>query len=481
MPRPASPAPVPEHRPGEPLRARAPAPIFLIRILVNILWIAVLACISAVLLPLSLAGRARWGHPPHLPRLGRVRQRIVQAVTARPPAPGLPLLNRAWVILRAVEKLVASPLLSLAWYTDELLFGAALDAVPVRAPVFLLSAARSGSTQLGHTIEEDPTVVAPVVLQIMFPYLWLWHLVVPTLGRLVTPDGLSRALDRALPLEMRERHEGHPLRTDTFEVLWMTHGTMLSAIFLGPAAMREAIGVVGTAHHDAQAWEQDFVDFLDRVCRKALHFHGPLPDGRPPRLFAKGHFLAARHAVAARFPDAHFLTVLRDPVRRLESMVNHLHGNPVEEPLGAPSWAWITAYLCESEVAYCAVEQAWATTPTATRITVLRFTDFVADLPGTMGAIHRACFGRTTLPDHVPQAHVPRKRSGYTVHRRLDELGVDVPALAARLAGYRAWVAGPQPVATPGGSAPSQADSSAARTDATGPGSQPGSTVTSPT
>jgi hypothetical protein len=444
-----------EHLPGEPLRRRAAAPIFVVYIALQVVWILALGAASLAVLPLFLLGLLRWGWPPHQSRPGLVLARLARAAVVSVPAPGLPPLSRLWILLRLVDKLAATPLRGLAWHLDELFFGRRLDAVSVAEPVFLLSAARSGSTQLGHYLEEDPELVAPVLLQIAFPYLWLWHLVVPTLGRLVDKEAVAQRLDAALPLEMRQRHEGHPFRTDTFEVLWMMHGVLLLSAFLGPGPLQEDLSLVGGSPSTSTAWERDFVGFLDRVARKALLFAGPLPDGRTPRLFAKGHFLAARHAVAQRFPDARFLTVVRDPVRRMESMVNHLHANAVEEALGAVPWAFITPMILSAEVDYGTVEQEWYSRPGPPRRLALAFSDYVHDLEGTMHRVYRHCLDQDELPPHVPRKHAPRERTSYAVHRTLESLGVDLAQLRDRTAGFAAWgaalsVGAPAPRSEPG-------------------------------
>lgn len=439
-----------EHLPGEPVRRRAAAPLFAVYIALQVVWILAVGTLSLAVLPLFLLGLLRWGWPPHQSRPGLVLARLARAAVVPVPAPGLPPLSRLWILLRLVDKLAATPVRGLAWFLDELLFGRRLDAVSVERPVFLLSAARSGSTQLGHYLEEDPELVAPVLLQIAFPYLWLWHLVVPTLGRLVDTEAVARRLDAALPLEMRQRHEGHPFRTDTFEVLWMMHGALLLSAFLGPGPLRDDLGFVGGSGGIQTAWERDFTGFLDRVGRKALLFAGPLPDGRTPRLFAKGHFLAARHAVAQRFPDARFLTVVRDPVRRMESMVNHLHANAVEEALGAVPWAFITPMILAAEVDYGTVEQEWYSRPGPPRRLALAFSDYVHDLEGTMRRVYQHCLDQPELPPHVPREHAPRQRTNYAVHRTLDSLGVDLDGLRDRTAAATAWcealrLSGPAP------------------------------------
>jgi hypothetical protein len=126
-----------------------------------------------------------------------------------------------------------------------------------------------------------------------------------------------------LPPEFAERHEGDPFRTDTFEAgLYVAHLNYLSP-FNGADFAAEEFGFARLTDTNRTLWEDDFVRFLERTGRKRLL----LADG-PRRLFVKGRFLAAAPALARRFPNARFLTMIRAPERRLQSAVNYLRANP---------------------------------------------------------------------------------------------------------------------------------------------------------
>jgi len=431
-----------ERREGEPVRRRPPVPVFLVMMTALTGFTLVKLAAGVLTWPLFLLGVAIWGWPPHLVRLPMAWQHFRRTLTVQPPFPGLPPLSRLWLLLRIFSKVAGLPMSGLAWFLDELLFGRTLSATPVDAPLLMLSAARSGSTQMGHYLEEDPELCAPVMLQIVFPHLWLWKLVVPTLGRLVSDEWLAARFDAAIPLEMKQRHEGHPLRTDTFDVLFLVHGTHLLSAMSGLQPMCDDIPFMGTADHNRGVWDVDFVRFMVRLGRKTVHFAGPAPDGRPRRLFVKGHFLESRDALARHWPKAHFLTTVRDPVKRLESMVNHLHANAVEEALGAPPWNWIAPFLEEAEAHYCEVEQVWFTQDDGVQRTVIRFSDYVDDLEGTMRLVYRRCLGHAELPPHVPTEHPPRERKNYLVHRTLEDLHIDRSAFATRMAAYAEWAKG---------------------------------------
>lgn len=409
--------------------------------------LCVLTAVGALTLLLPfLLGWSIWGFPPHLAHPRHSLRHLSLCLTEPDPHGDVPPLSRAWLFLRIVFRIVEVPCWGCAWYLDEVIFGRRLRAQAIRQPLFLMSAARSGSTQLAHYLESDPALVAPVMLQVVFPYLWLWHLVVPTIGRVVRPEWLEARFNEAIPLEMKQRHEGHPLRTDTFEVLWLLNTSHVIASRISPRVLSDEIVFMGSAPHNRSLWDHTLVHFVDRIGRKTLLFSGG--SAHAQRLFIKGHFLEARDALARHFPDAHFLTTVRDPLRRIESAINHLHANAIEEPLGAVPWRWIVPALLQAEAAYCETEQEWFCAAPDRR-TVVRFRDYVDDLPGTMKRVYAECLQQEAVPEHVPHRHVPRRRSQYAVHRTLEELGIDQAALARRLHGYRVWCGAVEPSKPP--------------------------------
>ncbi|MFT4974714.1 MAG: hypothetical protein ACI8S6_000597 [Myxococcota bacterium] len=420
--------------PHEPLRVRWSTGPFAVRLLAKGILVAALGLMTLGLWPLFLVGVGVWGWPPHAPRLSRMRRYLGLAWTERPPPPGIAPLSRAWLTLMLLQKLALVPVVGLAWYLDEVLFGRRLDGTPIKAPLILLSAARSGSTQISHYLTEDPRLAAPSVMQIVWPYLWLWRIVAPTLGRVVPHAWPHALMDTMSSEEFIQRHEGNPYQTDTFEILYFLNNLHMIASLLGPRIMAEDFVPAGSAPHNHDLWNRDFVDFIDRLGRKTLLHAGP-----QKRLYFKGHFLDAGDALAQRYPDAHFLTVIRDPLSCLGSMLNHWHGNVFDEALGAVPWSWITACGLDTQITYCDQELAWFTREEGPGRTVIRFKDFVADLEGTMLQVYRSCMGDETLPEHVPTEHAPRERKKYRVNRSLDSLGIDRGALEARLRDYQAW------------------------------------------
>lgn len=427
-------ATLPEHLPGEPRRGPPPAPVYALLIVLRTVAIALLGLLLGGLWLPFLLSLLVWGYPPNVPQPGQFGRYLGLAWRREVPAPGLSILARVWITLSIARKLAVTPFWGLAWQLDLLLYGRRLAAQAVVAPLIEISAARSGSTQIARYLEEDPQLVAPTFLQIVFPYRWLWVVARPTLGRLFSPEKVRHKMEQMLPLEFTQRHEGDPYRTDTFDgVLYISHLNNL-APFLGSDILADDFGFASDKPHAQALFEGPFVDLFDGVARKVLLEAAP---GK--RIFIKGHFLGAAPALAAKYPDARFLTVIRQPGPRLQSAINFLRANPVDDTLGPPAWTWLAAGLRESETRYNAVEMDFFTRPEGPRRCVIRFVDFVNDLEGSMRRAYGELLDQPALPAHVPRAHPPRKRTDYLLNRSLAQLGIDEAALHREQAEYVAW------------------------------------------
>jgi hypothetical protein len=425
--------PVPEHLPGEP--ARRGQPPWVVALLLPLRAAFTAALLVASLPAWLLFGLTvlRWGRPPTTVRATQVLRYLRLIWTVAPPDPGLPITTRGWLTLVVLQHVALTPWWGLCWQVDEALYD--LDAVDVRAPLFEISAGRSGSTQLARHLEDDPALAAPNLLQALFPYLWLWRLLPRTLGPVISEATVRRRVEGLFPPELRDRHELDPFRSDTADGLLYTSHLFYLAPSLGPEVALEDFAFWSTAPHNAAAWEEDFPALVDRLARKTLLTR----PGR--RFFLKGHFLRGAEPLARRFPDGVFLSVVRDPLPRLQSAVNYMRANPHDPILGPVPWAWWAEAIVSSEVAYGEAEQAWFTAdPGQTIRCVVPFRRFVDDLPGTMAQIYRECFGVDTLPPHVPREHPPRVRHSYLLNRALPQVGIDPDALAVRVAPFRAWL-----------------------------------------
>ncbi|MEL7331652.1 MAG: sulfotransferase [Cyanobacteria bacterium J06560_2] len=416
-------------------QAKPPA----IALFIQVIQIAAIACLTLILWPPYAIACLIWHRPPTVPHLSQAKRYLQLTWSVNPPAPGLSRQARIWLTLSIIRKLLMTPIQGLAWLLDELLYGKALNHAKVTAPLFVISGGRSGSTQITRYIEADLAITAPSLLQCMFPYLWLWKLLPNTLGRLVTPEKVRNLLAAMMPPELLERHEFDPFKADTFDgAMYASHLTPL-AIYLGPEVAAREFNFAAFPASDRTALEQNAVQLIDRIGRKQLLFTGEATSQAPRRLFIKGHFLCAAAALARHYPDAVFLTLIRDPAKRLQSGINYLRVNPSDPAMGPPPWAWLAAWLLKTESDYCRIEQAWYSQRGGATRCVVRFADFVADLEGTLQQVYQECFNQNQLPPHVPRSHPPRERKNYLVNYSLAELGIDETELRKQLADYVSW------------------------------------------
>lgn len=422
---------IPDILPGEP-PSRVPGTPALLMLLARRATVTLLlALLCAPLWLPYLLGNLAWGRPPHLPAARRVRRALRLAVLGH-PEPDLAPAQRLGLALDVARRTALRPLWGLCWHLDTLLHGAQIARVQVDAPLFEVSAARSGSTQIARYLERDPRLVAPAAVMAIFPYLWLWRLVARW-APAHAADRLRAHAHARLPAEFVERHELDPLRMDTFEVvysLFVQWGDLFMS--LGPGPLREVFAFAEIPEASGDLWTVDFPRYFDAVARKTLLFH---PPGR--RLFIKGHFLHAAPALAERYPSARFLTVLRDPAGRAQSMVNFVRAHPTVAPSPHVPWPWIVAQVGDADHPYNAAEMAFFSSLPAERRCIVDFEDYVRDLEGTLARVYAEALHWP--PPAARPEHEPRHRAGYRIDRSLAQLGLDTPALAAERARFEAW------------------------------------------
>ncbi len=407
-------------------------------VIVQHLVAGLLAPFGLALWPLYLLLRVFLPRPPLLAPPARFAHIARLILTTTVPPPGLAPLDRWRLLLDLGLTAALAPAQGLAWMLDEVLYGRELAAHPVTAPLYEISAWRSGSTRLSHLLHDDPALAAPAMAQLVVPYLWLWRLARALLGSRVDPEAVTRWVRASVPPAFAERHEIDPWRTDTYDVLFFRHQLVPYAMMLGPEATLQEFAHRAVTPSTRQMWEEDFVAMLDGLGRRTLAFRGPAPDGRPRRFFLKGHFLAAAPALAARWPDAAFVTVIRPPAARFRSTLNYLRLSPDFFGLGPMAWPWIAATTV-GEIEYNTAEQAWFSREDGVRRCVVRFDEFVGDLPSALRRIYRTCLDADGPPPEVRLAHRPGHAGQYLVDHPLEALGIDAALLETTLTAYREW------------------------------------------
>jgi len=408
---------------------------FTLRIIPKLVIFIFKTAVNLALLPVYWFGCLVWYRPPNMPYAKQVLRYLKHAWTVSPQNPGLPLFGRVWLSLTFLDFYAGSTFRGIAWLLDELLYGKSLNATSVHEPVFVISAGRSGSTQITRYLEEDDRLSAPSILQCMFPYLWLWRLAPKTIGRILTPDKVRQMIQTAMPPELWERHEADPFKADTFDGAFLGFHLHRFSLSLGPEVAKQDFNMAYIAPHDKQIKEKDFVQLVDRLARKSLLFS----DDSARRFYLKGHFLFGAQALWEKYPDASFITVTREPLSRLRSGINYMRVNPPDPVLGPVPWSWLADSLTYTETFYSKAEQEWFTREADCQRSVIRFSEFVNDLESSMKQVYLDCFGSDELPAHVPRTHPPRERKQYSVNRTLAELGIDEAKIRSDAREYIDW------------------------------------------
>lgn len=436
---------IPEHLPGEPTPIDYSLGFLVKEFTFKFvgLWLAL--AVALPLWPVYLLLRLGLARPPHLPSPGRFAWMMSKVMVGKPPEPGLTVRGRLAMALILSRNLALTPVFGLAWYLDELLYGRELRQISIVEPLFEISAARSGSTQLAHYLEDDPHLVAPTAIQVTYPYLWLWKWAPRIFGSWVSRDWIQKFVSDSVPLEYLQRHELDPFRTDTFEIIYFLGQWGSVFLGLGPEVMKEYLAPDRLDEHNRDYWEKDFVSFIDGIGRKTLLYVQHSAQAHPRRLMIKGHFLVVAPALERRYPDARFLTMVRAPDKRLQSFINFLRCNPYDHLVGRVPWPWLVAGVMDMEITYCLDEMAFFQKEGGARRCVVRFDDYVKDLEGTMKLVYRECLDCDEVPPHVPRVHGDRVRTNYSVDRSLLQLRVNVDQLNQDLADYRVWCRGRGP------------------------------------
>lgn len=375
--------------------------------------------------------------PPIVPSNTRYARCLRMIFFDRDPH-GPTFLMRTSLFLELIRRGLSDAVWGCAWLWDEILWGRQLRQVQIVKPIFEISAARSGSTQLARYLEDDPRIVSPNTLQATIPYLWSWRFA-PWLKRVLPPDFLDKLSHAVLPAEHHERHEVDVLRTDTFEMMyWGTFHWGELLLSSSPRAFMEDFDLARVHNDCRELWDDDFLRFIDAIARRTLLHAGTDASGQPRQLMIKGHFLHAAPELARRYPDARFLTMIRAPEKRLQSLLNFLRCQGTAPPCPPFPWPWITEYVCTREIEYCEREMEWFEQANGPQRHVIRFDDYIKDLPGTLDRVYREGLGREP-PAELPREHAARTRSNYSVDRSLAEAGIDEDAMKQRLQAYRAW------------------------------------------
>jgi hypothetical protein len=318
----------------------------------------------------------------------------------------LPKLRKVFLTLAILEHTIRSPIFGFFWIFDEILYGRQMQGVKLDdsgdentvGMVFVVSGYRSASTHLARSLvlhaeteqkDEASTVcvAAPNSMMISVPFLWIWKFVTWFLGDLKeaedakssTPDPRPHALARSdiqkyyrekYSKECLERHDFDPFMVDTFDLSFLSnHLNSLAWQYCLESGSPE---VVAREFHYGKhtlenrgLYEKDFVRYIDRLARKTVLFQRSYQSNEEaaPKttiFLLKGHFLSIVPALREKYPNAKFVTVLRDPCDRLRSAINYTAVNPSisgsMNPQNQHHWHSLAKATELTEAEYCQQE-----------------------------------------------------------------------------------------------------------------------------
>ena len=116
-----------------------------------------------------------------------------------------------------------------SWFIDEVIFSG-YHKVNIEDPVFYITGARSGSTQLCEYLEGDvENFIIPMSGEGLFPFIWIWKYIVPMLKLVGMGKHVDAPTDMSYGAEFKKRHNVSMLRTESLDIVASTfHHTELS-------------------------------------------------------------------------------------------------------------------------------------------------------------------------------------------------------------------------------------------------------------
>jgi len=402
-----------------------------------VIWLPV----SIACLPLFVLGLSIWGLPPIISPWSRFWRYFVAAFMEGTREDNIPLMNRVIVFLTVLYTLINAPLVGVCWFIDELLFPS-YHKIEIKEPVFFISAARSGSTQLAHYIEEDrENFISPTLREGLCPFIWLWKLNI--MRNISTAKTIN--LNRALFSEMRKRSHVSPDKAISWSPVTSRWHFGFAASLLGIEFFKWGIPFVRTKDMAIdQQYCNKLVSFMGCMMKKIYYYRG-----KPSQhILVKGHFLMIARTLEQQYPEAKFFTVLRDPPQRFQSFINFLRIISMHYGLSPASWQVLCDYAMDTQVPYCEEEMIFYNQSEGNKL-VIPFSLYTSNLTVTLERVYSLC--RLTIPDHVMSMtnrvqHTTHDRSerrtSYNpkLNRSLASVGVDEEKLRKQLDDYINWI-----------------------------------------
>ena len=409
--------------------------------------------LSLACLPLYIIGLFIWGRPPTISPWRRFYRHFTATLTEGKPEEGIPFTNRILIFIIVFDNLMKSPIKGVGWFLDEI-FYPSYHKCEIKDPLFLISAPRSGSTQLADYLENDEeNFIAPMFIEAVFPYIWAWRMIAPILKKI----GLKKYFDVPSSVfgeEMKKRHNSNCFKTDTWEMAIGLEHVFLLTCNLGTSFMKW--GLVFSALKEQpvdREFCKVFLEYSDCVMKKVIYHRG-LPK---QQMFFKSHMLIVARELEQRYNGAKFITVVRDPIKRFCSITNYLKvvsaDGPVRRNLNVFPMTWRVArdWVIESQTCYCEDEMIFynqSEENTKNKLAI-SFDTYVNNLTDTLQCIY-SFLNVPMSATQLSKAAALQKSSHDRTKRRiaydpkynrsLSSLGVDEEKLKEYVSDYISWM-----------------------------------------
>lgn len=381
-----------------------------------------------------------FGRPPKMVLLSQTHRFIRYTIKSSE----LSCFVKADLVMTIIVHTMTSRISGFCWLLDEILYGRQLNSVSVTKPLFVMSAYRSASTEMARTLAKDTNkFVAPNAIMCAFPYLWLWNLITWMVGddSGISTDEANGYLNKNFSKESLERHDNNHFAIDTFDGYFLSSHLNGLAFQLGADVIVKEFNCARYEEYNRYLFEHCFVEHVDRIGRKTLLYNkaNNMSETSDQIFLLKGHFLQSSGALQKKYPDACFLSVLRDPLHRLKSGINHMAVNATLWQGKSPNWGSLTEAFQQIEVQYCQLEIDWYRNNNGTKRVAVRFDDFIKNSKKTIKRIYEDLI--ETDQNDIPYFDIPSKAvKKYSVDRSLSELGVNEAELKEELKEYYSWM-----------------------------------------
>lgn len=415
--------------------------------IIILLWLPV----SAVCLPLFVVGVQIWGLPPIISPMSRISTYFMAIFTeGLKSEENIPFSNRIIAFLIVLTNLIKAPINGTCWFLDELLYPA-YHKVDIREPIFFITAARSGSTQLANYLENDrDNFITPTSGEGFFPFIWIWKIVVPILKRFAIHKQQHIVGDKMFGSEAKKRHNFSLVKTETWDIIVGTWHFSYLSWYLGIDFMKWGFPFAKLKEPTDEQYLKSFHEFTDSIMKKVVYHRGRSSQ----HVLIKGHFLIAVNGLQERFPDAKFFTVIREPLDRFQSFMNFLatisaDGPPRKDCLLSPvTWKVTCKFVIHTQIPYCEQEMLFYEQSNEKRLAI-PFTMYVNNLKDTLQTIYSFCnmqapilvISNAVTAQNTTHDRRSRKASyNPKFNRALPDLGIDEEKLKGHLIRYSQWI-----------------------------------------